>query len=506
MPSDGPPEAYVEALRAAGTEPRLDDRTARDLDLDRVFSVLDRTVSAVGRQVLYHRLRNPTDSAEPIGAFARLVAALDRDPAAAARARRVLAPLKTRVADTLPALLLGPLPPKRFLYLLLPVLAVAPVLSVGFAFIWPRALLVMIAALVAGQVTRAFLVPRLRYLAQPFRLVRQLLGAAEALARLPLPHGFEGLAADLHWLAPLKRRSWLFLWDDASNELVRLLYDELNTLLLLDLNAFVGTLDELRRGRDALHRVYRFVGEVDVALAVLAYRKEREDWVAPEFRAPGAGMVVEDAVHPLLDTPVPNGMTLDAGRGTLITGSNMSGKTTFVRTIGLNALMAQTIGTCLAKRYAAPCLRVASSIVRFDDLAEGTSYYLAEVKAVLDLVRDAGGETPCLFLLDEVFRGTNAIERISAARAVLHHLARAPHFVIAATHDLELVGLLGDRYEPSHFREEVVPEGMTFDYMLRPGVSSTRNAIALLEVLGAPPPVVAEALDTARELERTRGA
>jgi DNA mismatch repair ATPase MutS len=189
----------------------------------------------------------------------------------------------------------------------------------------------------------------------------------------------------------------------------------------------------------------------------------------------------------------------------------MSGKSTFLRTVGVTIVMAQTIHTCVAERYEGPTVAVRSCIGRVDDPASGKSYYLVEVEAVLDLVKAARAPRRHVMLFDELFRGTNAIERISAGAAVLETLV-APeraspthdngptNIVIAATHDLELVDLLAHRYAPYHFTDSLDADGLIFDYRLRQGASTTRNAIALLELRGAPAELVARALAHAQDL------
>jgi DNA mismatch repair ATPase MutS len=149
---------------------------------------------------------------------------------------------------------------------------------------------------------------------------------------------------------------------------------------------------------------------------------------------------------------------------------------------------------------------VRSCIGRSADLIAGKSYYLVEVEAVLALVNASGQPAPHLFIFDELFRGTNAVERIAAAEAVLTALIEGgkPHVVLAATHDGELVDLLRDSYTVCHFGDAVGPNGLTFDYRLTPGPATSRNAIALLELNGAPEAVVTRALARAAELDRQR--
>ena len=214
--------------------------------------------------------------------------------------------------------------------------------------------------------------------------------------------------------------------------------------------------------------------------------------------------------HPLLVEAVANSIVLGPPHGILITGSNMSGKTTFLRTVGVATVMAQTVNTCLATTYAAPIFRVRSVIGRSDDLIAGKSYYKDEVEAVLDLVHASAQEMPHLFLFDELFRGTSAIERLACADATLIELVKndegrpKSHIVIVATHDRELVGLLQDTYTPYHFADSVVPDGLAFDYRLHDGPALTHNAIALLGIHGAPKRLVENASARALELSRER--
>jgi DNA mismatch repair ATPase MutS len=139
---------------------------------------------------------------------------------------------------------------------------------------------------------------------------------------------------------------------------------------------------------------------------------------------------------------------------------------------------------------------VRTCIGRGDSIESGKSYYLAEAEAIRDLLGASVDNQPHLFILDELYRGTNTVERIAAGRAVLEYLDHPPHLVLVATHDIELTRWLGERYVQFHFREQVVDGELTFDYRLKPGVSSTRNAIAWLEALGYPDEVVRVAEDT----------
>ena len=219
----------------------------------------------------------------------------------------------------------------------------------------------------------------------------------------------------------------------------------------------------------------------------------------PEF-TDGKYLRAEEVIHPLIGDCVPNTLELD-GTGLLLTGSNMSGKTTFIRTLVLNALLAETLDICFAEAYTAPYMKIYSSIRISDDIAEGTSYYLQEVLTVKRFIDASQEPAPCLFALDELFKGTNTTERIAAGKAVLAHLNRGPHLVLVSTHDVELADLLRkDGYELHHFREEVIDGKLVFDYQLHTGPLTTRNAIRILEMYDYPRDLIAEAYEVQEKL------
>ena len=196
------------------------------------------------------------------------------------------------------------------------------------------------------------------------------------------------------------------------------LLEYLNLLFLMDANALYFASRELKSRRLHLLRVIEVVGEIDAAIAVASVRAGVKDWTRPRFVAVDTLVALSDLRHPLVDEAVPNSIALAPPHGVLVTGSNMSGKSTFLRTVGVNVVLAQTINTCLARAYQAPVYQVRSCLGRADDLLAGKSYYLVEVESILSLVLVSDRTEPHLFLLDELFRGTNAVERIAAGEAV----------------------------------------------------------------------------------------
>lgn len=205
--------------------------------------------------------------------------------------------------------------------------------------------------------------------------------------------------------------------------------------------------------------------------------------------------------HPLIREPVANSIT--AKGGTLVTGSNASGKSTFLKNMAVNAILAQTLYTCTASSYQAPFLKVMTSMALRDDIGGGDSYFIVEIKSLKRILDESKKEEPLLCIIDEVLRGTNTIERIAASSRILSVLDKKWILPFAATHDIELSYILKDIYTNYHFEEEIEGNQVIFNYLLKEGMATTRNAIRLLDMLGYEKEVVKEASQAAADFERT---
>lgn len=254
---------------------------------------------------------------------------------------------------------------------------------------------------------------------------------------------------------------------------------------------------QTRNGRKA-RAWLEALAEVEALAALAALAHDHPQWAFPSFAEPHPPRLTAEGLgHPLLPPAarVDNDVTLGPpGTFLLVTGSNMSGKSTLLRALGLNVLLAQAGGPVCARALALPPLALGTSILVEDSLASGVSFFLAELqrlKAILDEAAAAKAEgRTLLFLLDEVLRGTNSAERRIAVRRVIARLAELEAIGAVTTHDLELAdgSDLAGKPELVHFRETLNPHGegvpMTFDYLLRPGLATTTNALVLLAMVG----------------------
>lgn len=258
------------------------------------------------------------------------------------------------------------------------------------------------------------------------------------------------------------------------------LLDYIRMSLHLDLMKFNVMLFEVRSHLTEIYQLISAVGFLDSVLAIGEYRASLENWCIPVV---SETFEFKELCHPLLPEAVSNSLCVK--KGILLTGSNASGKSTFLKTVAVNAIFAQTIHTCLASGYASPFYSVYSSMALKDNVVSGESYYIVEIKSMKRILdRALTGNRRILCFVDEVLRGTNTVERIAASTQILKCLARENVICFAATHDLELAGLLKDEYDNYHFQEEIEGEDVHFSYKILPGKATTKNAIKLLKVMG----------------------
>ncbi len=242
------------------------------------------------------------------------------------------------------------------------------------------------------------------------------------------------------------------------------------------------------------------LGEFESLAALSALHHDNPDWAFPEVAWEADRFAAEAMGHPLLPARqrVCNDVSVGP-RGTvlLVTGSNMSGKSTLLRAIGVNATLAQMGGPVCAVRLRMPPVELASSIRVRDSLAAGVSFYMAELLRLKEVVDRAPDVRPdrqvtLLYLLDEILLGTNSRERQIAVVQVLRYLLSKHAIGAVTTHDLELATseYLSAACQAVHFRETLHPPGspqpITFDYQLRSGVATTTNALQLLRLVGLP--------------------
>jgi DNA mismatch repair ATPase MutS len=277
-----------------------------------------------------------------------------------------------------------------------------------------------------------------------------------------------------------------------------MLYVPIQALTLWDVHVLFA-LERWKRdgGRDA-RRWLETLGEAEALAALAGLRRDNPGWTFPSIEREGEAYRATLLGHPLLydDSRVQNDVTIGPpGTFLLVTGSNMSGKSTLLRAVGVNAVLAQAGGAVCAAALALPPVALWTSARVQDSLERGVSFFLAELqrlKLIVDAAtqaREQGGPR-VMYLLDEILQGTNTAERSVAARRVIAYLVEQGAIGAVSTHDLALGDdpRLAQSAVSVHFTD-TVGEGpdappMSFDYQLRPGVATTTNALRLMRLIG----------------------
>lgn len=282
------------------------------------------------------------------------------------------------------------------------------------------------------------------------------------------------------------KRFYFLVSGNAGNGPAGIVLDYFRMFTHVDLIKFKTLLHEIRDNKEKIKDIVTAIGKIDCYISIGEYRTFLGQWCIPNLnnnRTNDSYIEAVDIYHPLLKNAVPN--SINVKNGIILTGSNASGKSTFLKTIALNVLLAQSIHTVCAKEYCGVVFALYTSLNLKDSISSGDSYYLAEIKAIKRILEAKEKlDVNVIGFVDEVLRGTNTTERIAASSTILYNMAKKNILVMAATHDLELTSLLADEYDNYHFVEDMEGDDVSFPYKIAIGKAESRNAIRLLGKLG----------------------
>lgn len=484
-------QAYTATLAPEEKSGLVDDLTWNNLDMDQVYMRVNACRSEAGDIRLYSSLRACGEDIAALERRADLFQRLEGRDAVRLDLQYILSRIGRHNTGTVQTLTLdaGYLD-VRYRWLVL-VLALLPFLFFALIFVNLQVgTLLLVASLVVNFISSHIFKSRVTSYNVVFPLATAITGGKKLADKLEKIDGeragkVRSCAARLRIFAlPL------FIMSHSSALTEGMMFPDFWGLFQLPLLSYYRVARSLVGRSEDVAALYRELGEVDLACAVLSYRAGLTGWTPPAFHEEKT-LAAVDLCHPLLAEPVPN--TIEMDRSVLLTGSNASGKSTFIKAVALNCILAQSILTCTASRFALCRGGVVSAMAIADNIFEGDSYFVAEVKALRRMLRTVTGAGFHYLFIDEILRGTNTIERIGASGAFLHYIAEANCLCIAATHDIELVTIVKDRYDLYHFSETVHDKLVDFTYQLQPGPVQTRNALLLLESHDFPPEIVQKA-------------
>ncbi|VXC10892.1 hypothetical protein [Massilia sp. 9I] len=471
----------------ADADTALDDQTWHDLLLESWEERLAQGSSIFGRQMLHRRLRAGLDDQDCAGLTGRLRGLLD-DPARLDALTKALRPLRHAETEVAGLLFGGPeyaLPAApawtRFLW----VLPLLLLLSLGLLVTQPLGWMATIAALAPLMALQIRYSRRIEAWNNTLDSLQALLAGSHALAALggPLLEPFVAArteAVRLH--ARLSRPLVMRMIPGAEAYL--------NWFAAHNIGRYWKTTRAVGDARAFLRACYLRSADLDADAALARHLRTQPLWCWAE-RTPPRILELRGGVHPLMAQPTPLTVSL-GGQGAFISGQNASGKSTLLRMVGLNLVAARAFGFCYAEAARLPALPVRASMQNEDSLLGGESLYMSELRRARELL-DASRRTPGICLIDEVFRGTNHLESVSAAAAVLETLCTRD-LVLVSSHNLVLARILAGKLDA--FRIDTTGGAP----VLKPGVLRDPNGIALLATQGFGAQIEDRAAEVARWL------
>lgn len=474
-----------------------------DLDLDDIFIYLDRTTSVIGQQYLYHKLHT-IESRETVRTLDDLIDFLLVENEERLKIQILLSPLSNKNAYHYHSLFTTDISTNSFklkLAYTLNIITACSILLSLHSLVWTLLLLPILSVNLVLHYKNKYTQYDHLNATQYFKYIYRTNIKLQSIAKLSKIYNFKEAKIASKKLQQLYKLTHLFntdnVYKDEITSLVMFPVEILKIMFNIETIAFETFLIIAKQTKKELIISFETIAKIDTAIS-LASLHVNNKLCKPIFTNTKE-IEVEDLAHPLIENCTTNSLYLK-NESLLLTGSNMTGKTTFIRTLALNTILAQTIGYVFATKYTADFFHINTSIRITDDLYSNTSYYLKEVKQLKHFIQQSQINVPHLYVLDEILKGTNTKERISAAYAILKYLNKERDIVIVSTHDLELLDLLKeDGYQCHYLQESINNNELSFDYKLKLGHPQTTNAIKILELHDFPKEITSLAYNTKKK-------
>lgn len=491
---------YYEEVKEEQSDEVIDEITWNDLEMDRIFSRINNTKSYLGEQVLYQQLHTLGKSDKEREERKKRVRYVKEHEDVRGKLELELLKMgKNREDYYLPMFLYNAAELRMQYYLLYRVLQILLFANVIFSLIcglvFQSDLFVMplIVIVLMNLITYAVHKDKYEVYLSALLSVKDILLFTKMMSTKPefkevgMPQEVREAIQKLDKLTRMIGNFQMKKAAALTGDVMDILRDYLIGVTLWDFTVYKKITSLIAGKLDDIMLLFEFVGQIDMDIAVASFQESVPYYCEPTV-TDDCRIQMEEVYHPLLDEPVSNDLEL-AG-SCIITGSNASGKSTFIKAVAINAILAQNIGTCMAKRFVMPSMQVVTSMTVRDDIMEGESYYIQELRYLKRVVEEVNKNRMTLCIIDEILRGTNTQERLAASEAILTYIAKRDCIVIVATHDMELAESMHTRYRCLHFCNYIREGNIVFDYKIYEGKNETTNALKLLEYIGFPDEIV----------------
>ncbi|EAR12620.1 Mismatch repair protein MutS-like ATPase [Polaribacter irgensii 23-P] len=476
----------------------ISDRCATDLDINETFKIIDRTSSKIGQQYLYYKVRT-IQNKDKLQTFSNLTLLFEENEDLRLKAQLNLTSLNSNDSYSFESLITSqPIAKPKIIWLIY-TLSILSITFIFLGFLFPIFFIFLIPVFTTNMLfhyKNKWEVSN--YINGVTQLSKALIVSKNLISYPKIKNHFNN-ASFIKEIEKISLKTTFISFEKKVDNEFAIAFWIISELIKVLFNfeyiIFYSFIDSITKRKEDLKNLFHFIGEIDSAISSASLKASEYELCEPTF-VEEKELVVKDIYHPLIKNCIVNDLDL-LNKSLLLTGSNMSGKTTFIRSISINSVLAQTINICFAKEYVAPFFKLYSSIRITDDILENTSYYLEEVLTIKKLIDASNSQNPCLFVLDEIFKGTNTIERISGGKAILSYLNKGNNVVLVSTHDIELTDILSiENFELFHFSEEIENNELTFEHKLKEGKLKTRNAIKILELYNYPKEMIEDARET----------
>lgn len=474
----------------------VDDVTWEDLDMKSVFFRADHTDSYAGEQCLYSSLHILSDKDANAVLNDKTVEFFDKNEEKRNKVRKILhgvgkpisAYYSVDVAEDIDSKYL----PYKFVYPLL-LISMITLVILGIVLKNPLMLMLGICNYFGNLVFHMFLKNsfdrKLETLFSMGMTINAGFGIKEIVPEMSkeADESFKKLKRSATIMNLLNMKKSMTKSDDGLTMLMAYFTDP----FMVDFILYNIGLKELEGKTQDYLKIFRFVGEIDCSIAIASFRRSLEGYCVPELTDSNC-IEFKGLFHPLISDAVANDIKQE--NSIVLTGSNASGKSTFIKAAAINLILGQSIFTCTAEQALIPHCGVITSMAVRDDLASGESYYIREIKYLKRMTESAKNGRLLFLAIDEILKGTNTKERIAASKAVLRYFEGMNCMLMVATHDIELAEAFDGIYENYYFCENLDEGDINFDYKIHKGICRSSNAIKLLSVIGFPKEIINDAL------------
>lgn len=482
----------------------IDEKTWDDLEMDRLFDYLDRTTSKTGEQFFYNYLRKEHHNNDQLR-LKEKVAFYENNFAKLHANAKLLAKYNNNCSYNLPGLLKSnqePTIPNWSIYFSFLSFLLFSLVLVHKSFLLP-----FVGIGILNTFFHYYFKRNINIYFYDFQNIKNLKKYYYSLIQHDNESDFLTKNEKIILKKITNKCTFLSLNIDVADEFSAFLFyiiEIIKGVFLLDALQFNSLIKLIKNHSTILLRIFELIGIIDSSISVVSIKKNTNG-CEPIFMSERKIKII-NAYNPLIKECVKNSIELDINNA-IITGGNMSGKTTFLKTLALNIHLSNKIGYALCDSIEIPKFKIITSINNEDNLEEGLSYFMDELLRIKRIIDQTNSTDDLLLIaIDEIFRGTNSKDRITLASSVLNYLSGKNCLVIVTTHDLDIVKFVKENYSPYFFNNSFVNNEVIFDYVIQKGIQYETNVIDLVRSLSFPPEIIKSALDFEKRIKHAHNS